>query len=157
MPVLRCPLCGCEALDFSQPKTLAAPQSVDKSDAEVVISPDGKYIVTSKAQTPSEAPVLRINLAEGTERYVPVPDIKLLMGMDWAADGKSMWVGGYMGRSAGGARSGLLNVSLNGAVKVALRGLNPGVLWAIPSPDGRRLALLGNTTDSSNVWLLENF
>jgi Tol biopolymer transport system component/DNA-binding winged helix-turn-helix (wHTH) protein len=122
------------------------------------LSPDGKYIVTSKAQTPSEEPVLRIfNLAEGTERYVPVPDIKLLMGMDWAADGKSMWVGGYMGRSAGGARSGLLNVSLNGAVKVALRGLNPGVLWAIPSPDGRRVALLGNTTDSSNVWLLENF
>jgi hypothetical protein len=37
MPVLRCPLCGCEALDFTQPKTLAALQSLDKSDAEVVI------------------------------------------------------------------------------------------------------------------------
>ena len=121
------------------------------------LSPDGKYLVTSKAQTPFEAPVLRIfNLAENTEQYVPLPDIKLLMGMDWAPDGKSMWVGGYMGRSGDGARSGLLNVSLNGSTKVALRGLNPGVLWAIPSPDGRRLALLGNT-DSSNVWLLENF
>ncbi|MGA9564340.1 MAG: winged helix-turn-helix domain-containing protein [Candidatus Korobacteraceae bacterium] len=121
------------------------------------LSPDGKYLVTSKAQTPFEAPVLRIfNLAENTEQYVPLPDIKLLMGMDWAPDGKSMWVGGYMGRSGGGARSGLLNVSLDGSIKVALRGLNPGVLWAIPSPDGRRLALLGNT-DSSNMWLLENF
>ena len=37
MPVLRCPVCGCEALDLSQPKTLAAPQSVDKSDAKVLI------------------------------------------------------------------------------------------------------------------------
>ena len=36
MPALRCPLCGCEVLDLIQPKTLAAPQSMDKSDAEVV-------------------------------------------------------------------------------------------------------------------------
>ena len=120
----------------------------------VKLWPGGEHV---RAQTPDEAPVLRIfNLAENTEQYVPLPDIKLLMGMDWAPDGKSMWAGGYMGRSGGGARSGLLNVSLNGSIKVALRGLNPGVLWAIPSPAGRRLALLGNT-DSSNMWLLENF
>ena len=37
MPVLRCPVCGCEAADLSQQKPLAAPQPVDKSDAEVVI------------------------------------------------------------------------------------------------------------------------
>jgi hypothetical protein len=37
MPVLRCPICGCEASDLSQLQTLAAPQSVDESDAEVVI------------------------------------------------------------------------------------------------------------------------
>jgi hypothetical protein len=37
MPVLRCPVCGSEAPDLNQQKTRAAPQSVDKSDAGVVI------------------------------------------------------------------------------------------------------------------------
>jgi hypothetical protein len=36
MSVPRCPVCGCDA-DSSQQETLAAPQSVDKSDAEIVI------------------------------------------------------------------------------------------------------------------------
>jgi WD40 repeat protein len=121
------------------------------------LSPDGKYLVTAKGLTPTDDITLRIiKLADGTEQLIPVPEIKLLMGMEWSADGNSIWVGGFMGRGAGGARSGLLNVSHNGAVKVALRGLNPRVLWAVPSPDGQRLALLGNT-ENSNMWLLENF
>ena len=37
MPVLKCPVCGCEAADLSQQQPLAAPQSVDKSEAEVVV------------------------------------------------------------------------------------------------------------------------
>jgi hypothetical protein len=41
-------------------------------------------------------------------------------------------------------------------VNVALKGFTPEILAAIPSPDGRRLALLGNT-QTSNAWLLENF
>jgi DNA-binding winged helix-turn-helix (wHTH) protein/Tol biopolymer transport system component len=121
------------------------------------LSPDGKYLVTAKGLTPTDDIALRIiKLADGTEQLIPVPQIKLLMGMEWSADSSSIWVGGFMGRGAGGARSGLLNVRLNGSVKVALRGLNPGVLWGVPSPDGQRLALLGNT-ESSNMWLLENF
>ena len=36
MPVPRCPVCGCEA-DSSQRETFAAPQSLEESDAEVVI------------------------------------------------------------------------------------------------------------------------
>jgi hypothetical protein len=37
MPVPRCPVCGCDAADLSQQESLAAPPSMDKSDAEVVI------------------------------------------------------------------------------------------------------------------------
>jgi hypothetical protein len=37
MPVPRCPVCGCDAADLSQQETLAAPQSMDKPDAEFVI------------------------------------------------------------------------------------------------------------------------
>jgi hypothetical protein len=78
------------------------------------------------------------------------------MGLDWAPDSKSMWVGGFMGRGAWGTRSGLLNVDLNGRATVVLEGLNIDITGAVPSPDGHRLALWRNTV-SSNVWLLENF
>ena len=121
------------------------------------LSPDGKYLVSSKSQNPYDEPTLRVvNLAEGTERFIPMPDIGLMIGMDWAADSKSLWIGGYRGRGAWGTRSGILNVDLAGRVKLVVEGLNPSILFAIPSPDGRRLALYGNS-QSSNMWLLENF
>ena len=53
------------------------------------LSPDGKYLVTSKSQNPDKyrVPEVRIlNLAENTERFIPVPEAGLIMGMDWAAD-----------------------------------------------------------------------
>ena len=121
------------------------------------ISPDGKYLVTPKSQNPYDGPALRVlDLAAGTEISIPVPDIGLVMGMDWAVDSKSLWIGGYMGRGAWGTRSGVLNVDLNGKERVVLEGLNPEIWFAIPSPDGHHLALMGNT-QTSNMWLLENF
>jgi len=121
------------------------------------ISPDGKYLVTPKSQNPYDGPALRVlDLAAGTEINIPVPDIGLVMGMDWAVDSKSLWIGGYMGRGGWGTRSGVLNVDLNGRERVVLEGLNPEIWFAIPSPDGHHLALMGNT-QTSNMWLLENF
>jgi hypothetical protein len=136
---------------------------IKKDDAEGPdcwgLSPDGKYLVTSKSQNPYKykEPTIRIvNLAEGTERYISVPGVGLIMGMDWAADSKSVWVSAYTGRGAWGSRSAVVNVDLAGRVRVVLEGLNLGIWFAIPSPDGHRLALLEHT-QSSNMWLLENF
>ena len=123
------------------------------------LSPDGKYLVTSRSQNPYKykgAAVRIFNLADGTERYIPVSAAGLIMGMDWAADSKSVWVSAYMGRGAWGTRSGVLNVDLAGRVRVVLEGLDLGIWFAIPSPDGHRLALLEHR-QSSNMWLLENF
>jgi Tol biopolymer transport system component len=121
------------------------------------LSPDGKYLVTSKAQNPYKYKEIRIfTLADGTERYIPVSAAGLIMGMDWAADSKSVWVSAYMGRGAWGSRSGVLTVDLAGRVRVVLEGLDLGIWFAIPSPDGRRLALFEHR-HSSNMWLLENF
>ena len=106
---------------------------------------------------PYDERVLQIfNLADRTEKAIPLPKNGLTMGMDWAADSKSIWLGAFMGCGAWGTRSGILNVDLHGKVIVALKGFNPERWRAIPSPDGRRLALLGNT-QSSNAWLLEDF
>jgi hypothetical protein len=100
---------------------------------------------------------LRIfSLTDNSQRYIPVSDVRVVVGIDWAADSKSVWVGGFMGRGSWGTRSGLTNVDLTGKVKVLLKGHNPAVMGGTPSPDGHRLAL-GANTESSNAWLLENF
>jgi Tol biopolymer transport system component/DNA-binding winged helix-turn-helix (wHTH) protein len=132
---------------------------IKKADYNWSLSPDGKYLVNPKSENPYEAPVLRIfNLDEDTEQYIPVPGIGLMMGLDWAADSKSVWVVGYMGmgRGAWGTRSGVLNVALSGRATMVLEGLSPAIWFAIPSPDGRRLSLC-ELTERSNMWLLENF
>ena len=68
----------------------------------------------------------------------------------WAMDGKGLFVGASRGE--------ILYVDLEGRADVVweqrLPGLHP--TWAVPSPDGRHLAMVGFTMDS-NVWMLENF
>ena len=72
--------------------------------------------------------------------------------MDWAADGKSLWVNAS---SAAGTPT-LLNVRLSGKVTPSLEETEMQLGWAIPSPDGRHVAFW-RSEQSSNVWLLEGF
>jgi len=121
------------------------------------LSHDGKYLVTLPTQDPYKESELRIlRLHDNVTRYIPVPEVKVIIGLDWAADSKSLWVGGYMGRGSWGTRAGLVNVDLSGKVRTLLEGSNPEVMGGTPSPDGHYLAI-GANTNSSNVWLLENF
>jgi hypothetical protein len=69
--------------------------------------------------------ILRLLLqAEGevvTREEIHSTLMGLMIGMDWAADSKSVWLGGNMGRGAWGTRSGILNVDLTGKVRVSLK------------------------------------
>ena len=119
------------------------------------LSPDGKYLAISETQNPYEGPRLRVvSLADNTERLLSPTELKLIIGIDWAADSKSLWLGGYRGRGSWGSRSGLINLDLKGRATFAIDGRAPTIMGATPSPDGKRLALGANTL-SSNVWLLE--
>src|SRR5262249_18997343 len=75
-----------------------------------------------------------------------------LKNIDWSADGKSLFVVWHDFQRD----SALLNVSLDGKVSVLLRSSNPEVFWAIPSPDGRLLAI-AEAQSTQNVWQIENF
>jgi hypothetical protein len=70
--------------------------------------------------------------------------------IDWSADGKSLLVSWLNDDS----ESALLRVALDGRASVLLRSRNN--IWAVPSPDGRLLAL-GEVTGTDNVWEIENF
>jgi DNA-binding winged helix-turn-helix (wHTH) protein/Tol biopolymer transport system component len=74
-----------------------------------------------------------------------------LMHIDWSADGKSLLVGWHNQERD----SALLNVTLDGAVSVLLRS-SDFIGYAVPSPDGRLLAIL-RAAPAKNVWQTENF
>jgi DNA-binding winged helix-turn-helix (wHTH) protein/Tol biopolymer transport system component len=123
------------------------------------LSPDGKYLATA-ARGRNKQPNIRIfSIGDNTERVVLVPGWREIGGVDWAADGKSLWVGASRNvvnprRSDAWA---LLRVHLNGTIETVSEN-GPVKFWAgVPSPDGHRLAFFSATTDPSNVWLLENF
>lgn len=121
------------------------------------LSPNGKFLVMRKTQDPYQTPEMRIfDLTRGTVRDVAVPGVGLMMGMDWAVDSQSIWLSAYMGRGAFGSRSALLKVDLNGKARVLMEKQNFDLWTAVPSPDGKHLALLGHT-HSCNMSLLEGF
>ena len=73
--------------------------------------------------------------------------------IDWAADGKSVFVSS---QTANGAPV-ILGVEPNGNHRVLLEGESATrSWWAIPSPDGRYVALV-EVTGENNVWMVENF
>jgi WD40 repeat protein len=50
----------------------------------------------------------------------------------------------------------LLRITLDGKISPLLRSSDPQILGAIPSPDGRTLAIAGAST-TRNVWQIEDF
>jgi DNA-binding winged helix-turn-helix (wHTH) protein/Tol biopolymer transport system component len=73
-----------------------------------------------------------------------------LLNIDWSADGKSLLVG----RHNAYKETALLKVTLDGKVSVLLR--SNYIEYAIPSPDGRLLAM-SEDSPTKNVWEIENF
>jgi hypothetical protein len=72
--------------------------------------------------------------------------------LDWAADGKSLWAVTYSTTND----KALLNIDLQGKVRPMLEEKQMILGWAIPSPDGSKLAIW-KASGGSNVWLVENF
>jgi Tol biopolymer transport system component/DNA-binding winged helix-turn-helix (wHTH) protein len=117
------------------------------------LSPDGSTLaLTKKHRTQEQAVIRLLPVAGGTERTISFQPWFGVAYIDWAADGRSLWVRAF---SPAGTQT-LLNVDLHGKVKPVLQESERELGWAIPSPDGRHLALW-TATGSSNAWLLENF
>lgn len=138
-----------------QPQELvkARTQSSSYYDFNWSLSPDGRTLVMAKKTVAQGDPTLRLlSLVDYTERTIPVPGWSGICCFDWAADGKNLWVSVFT--NAG--KRALLKVDPRGNVKPVLEENKMMLGWAIPSPDGRRLAIW-EASGSSNVWMLENF
>jgi Tol biopolymer transport system component len=133
--------------------TVLQAAEVDGDNFDWVLSPNGKYLAWARNRTTlKEFGVRVLSLAEGWKRDIAVPGWAEIYGLDWAADSKSLWAAANNRR---GARA-LLNVGFDGKVRTTMSNQNAFLEWAIPSPDGRHLAIVQDS-NTSNVWLLENF
>jgi Tol biopolymer transport system component/DNA-binding winged helix-turn-helix (wHTH) protein len=114
------------------------------------LSPDGTTVAMARGKFgEGEDRIHLISLSGASERWIPIKGWPGLASLDWASDSKSIWA-----PSAGDGENALLNVNLQGTIRVVWRPRKLSVGWAIPSRDGKSLALHVNST-SANVLMLE--
>jgi len=114
------------------------------------LSPDGSQRAFVAVGSKRGTIQLRSTIT-GETRDLVVKGWNGLMHIDWSADGNSLLVGWHNHES----NHALLKVTLDGKASVLLRSSN-FVAYAIPSPDGRSLAIL-EVSPSRNAWQIENF
>jgi Tol biopolymer transport system component len=116
------------------------------------LSPDGTTLAIARERASNAVVKIRlVSMNGGAEKWLTLPSLSDLSTLDWAADSKSLWAA-----SAEEEGNALLNLDLQGHIREVWRPQTLTVGWAIPSRDGRSLALQMSSA-SANAWLLENF
>ena len=129
---------------------IAAPPQIE-SAFNWSLSPDGseRAIIL---YGPSQDKIQFRSTSTGQTRDLVVKGWNGLTGIYWSADGKRLLVSWHNFERD----SALLNVSLDGRATVLLKSSNPEIWHAIPSPNGRLLAI-AEAGGPKNVWQIENF
>ncbi len=137
----------------TMPRSLQQPDSLLRQNVNLGKLPQQQVRVRADLQLPSSREILLPtpltgevskrefvpdDLAEGAniDRDIPLPGYDRINFIDWADDAKSLWVS-----SSRAGKATLLNVDLKGNIRPVLSEGNMTLGWAIPSPDGRRLAI----------------
>ncbi len=114
------------------------------------LSPDGTTLAVAKGKMGGEIPQFRlIPMGGAPERILKLKGSAEVSQFDWAADGKGIWAS-----SIGEKENSLLYIDLQGNVRTVWTPQNRHVQWAIPSRDGKSLALHVHSF-SANAWMLE--
>jgi Tol biopolymer transport system component len=117
------------------------------------LSPDGSTVAMADwRRGPAPSEILLLSLRGRAPRKLAVTDCAGISHIDWAADGRSLWVSALLPSG----EQALLSVDLQGRATPVLQSLQRELGWAIPSPDGRRIAFW-EAGGSSNAWLLRDF
>jgi Tol biopolymer transport system component len=114
------------------------------------ISPDGTVLAIAKYSEP-EIHIRLLSLSGSSDREITVKGWPGITSLNWSADGKGLYCGSVSVRG-----NTLLYVDLEGNARVLWQNKGGSQIWAIPSPDGRYLAIRGDVRNS-NVWMLEGF
>ncbi len=114
------------------------------------LSPDGSKVgILRNAWNTNQIQFFEVR--GGGTRTITAKGYAELQSLDWASDSKSVLVG-----TSGPNGSALLHIDLGGNVQPIWQHPQSQRTWGIPSPDGRHLAMLGESSDA-NVWTIDNF
>ena len=113
-------------------------------------SPDGSRLVFSEFNT-LEGRIRLLSLRGDPDRDLVVKGWAGFNSVDWAADGKSLFVSSQSPTS-----STLLRVDLEGHATPLWDQRGASRIYAIAAPNGRELAIAGMAS-GNNVWMIENF
>jgi Tol biopolymer transport system component len=117
-------------------------------------SPDGMTLAVAPDRSSGRIPaeIQLYNLRDATRTTLELKGWGINYGLDWNPDGKSLWINAMTSERVGA----VVNVDLQGNVTPLFEDTENEVGWAIPSPDGSRVAYF-KANPSSNVWLLRDF
>lgn len=115
------------------------------------LSPDGSMLAMARGKWgDAEGPIRVVSLKGAPDRWITVKGNPNLASIDWAADSKSIWAA-----TVGEKENELLRIDLRGNARAVWHPRKIRVGWAIPSRDGKKLALNVNST-TANIWMLEH-
>lgn len=103
-----------------------------------------------QGQLPGEIQIFSVET--GRQRTLTLDGWTRIASIDWAADSRNIWVSAS---DLSGVQT-MLKVDLHGKAIPMLQDAQQDIGWAIPSPDGRRVAIW-QASRSSNVWSLQGF
>ena len=114
------------------------------------LSPDGTMLAIAKGKHADDQPRIHlVSLSDGAEKWLDLKGMPALGSLDWAADNKSIWATTSVEKE-----NSLVRIDLEGNVRVVWTPKKGSVGWAIPSRDGKYLALHVRSS-TANVWMLE--
>ena len=114
------------------------------------VSPEGTQIAAIRSP---EGPIYIFSLAGQSTQIIKVKHWSNLRTVNWAADGKGLYV--VSSNGSGSVREGiLLSVDLHGNARALWE--HASIQGMSASPDGRHLAMVRPIAES-NIWMLENF
>jgi Tol biopolymer transport system component len=111
------------------------------------LSPDAARIAIHEIPT---AEIHILTIKTHADQKFTVQQLNELLSLDWTADGKGIFTSSML---PGGV---LFHVDLQGHRDVLWEPKGTKMPWAVPSPDGRHIAM-PSYAQNSNAWMMQNF
>ena len=116
------------------------------------LAPDGSEVAVVKSE--GKTKIEFIPLRGATPRIFPVEGYQWPNSVVWTSDSKGLFSEGL---DTNGSLT-ILHIDRQGHVEAVWHQPNysEAAIWAVPSPDGRHIAIAGGKTDH-DVWMIEDF
>ena len=124
----------------------------DPGFANWALSPDGSRVALTNFANQIQV----LDLAAKSVKTLTIQDWTGLEYIDWAADGRSVFVPAHPVNGPRLNNTGLLRIDLDGQVNVLRHEANEWNVFPGASPNGRHLAFSTMVLDS-NTWMVEDF